>query len=31
VELGDDGSTRERIRELAARVPDDPRLAALGA
>jgi tetratricopeptide (TPR) repeat protein len=31
VELGDEGSTRERIRELAGRVPDDPRLEALGA
>jgi tetratricopeptide (TPR) repeat protein len=29
VELGDDGSTRQRICELASRVPDDPRLEAL--
>jgi tetratricopeptide (TPR) repeat protein len=29
VELGDDGSSRERICELAARVPDDPRLEAI--
>jgi hypothetical protein len=29
VDLGDQGATRERICELAARVPDDPRLEAI--
>ena len=29
VDLGDDGSTRERLCELAGRVPDDPRLEAI--
>jgi tetratricopeptide (TPR) repeat protein len=29
VDLGDEGSTRERICELAARVPDDPRFEAI--
>ena len=29
VDLGDEGSTRERICELASRVPDDPRLEAI--
>jgi tetratricopeptide (TPR) repeat protein len=29
VDMGEDGSTRERICELASRVPDDPRLEAI--
>jgi thioredoxin-like negative regulator of GroEL len=28
-DMGEDGSTRERICELASRVPDDPRLEAI--